>query len=62
MKFKDFYEKSYGIKIFYIWYQGIQWIARSAISIPDQLWDKTIEELEFEENNHKINCIVELVN
>lgn len=61
MKFREFYEKSYGIKMYSIWYQGIEWLARSSISIPDQLWEKTIEELEFEENNHSITCVVKLV-
>lgn len=59
MKLREFYEKSYGIKYFYIWYKGIQYIGSP--NVPDELWNKTIEELEFNEINGKISCEIELV-
>ena len=61
MKFREFYEKSYGISMYRFLYQGIEWLAHFSTSIPDQLWEKTVEELEFKENNHSIICVVELV-
>ena len=62
MKLKEFYEKSYGINKYEIWYRGIVTYAKSLADIQEQLLDKTIEELDFEEHNGQIRCIIELVN
>jgi hypothetical protein len=61
MKLKEFWEKSYGISKYEIWYRGIVTYAKGLKDIQEQLLDKTIEELEFEENNGQIRCIIELV-
>ena len=62
MKLKEFYEKSYGINKYEIWYRGIVTYAKSLADIQEQLLDKTIEELDFEERNGQIHCTIELVN
>lgn len=61
MKLKEFYEKSYGINKYEIWYRGIVTYAKSLADIQEQLLDKTIEELDFYEDNGRICCTIELV-
>lgn len=61
MKLREFYEKSYGIRRYEIWYRGRLSVARCLADIPEQLHDKKIEELDFEEDDGKIYCTIELV-
>ena len=61
MKLKEFYEKSYGIRRYEIWYRGMLIVTRCLADVPEQLLDKNIEELEFEEDDGKIYCVIELV-
>lgn len=61
MKLKEFYEKSYGIRRYEIWYHGMMKTIGCLADIPEHLLNKTIEELEFEEDGGKICCVIELV-
>lgn len=58
MTFAQFYEKSYGIDEYQIWYRGR---VSSSKNAPDELWVKKIAEFEFTESYEKIICIVDLV-
>lgn len=58
MTFAQFYEKSYGINEYQIWYQGRMCSSKNA---PDELWVKKIAEFEFTESYGKIICAVDLV-
>ena len=61
MSFIEFYEKSYGINRYEIWYRGRLNVVKCLTDIPNQLLNKTIKEFDFEEDGGRICCAIELV-